>query len=234
MSKHTDLPDKKDITTDLTTELSTNFKAALKDYLRSPLALLLTGIVLGALVVLGIRFATLKHEHVHYHANFALYSNGVRDPFKNFTYYEEVASCAGNDVSNPKIRVHMHSNISHVVHVHDNAVTWSHFFSNLGYTVGNDLIKTSDGVYINGQDDKKLQFVLNGETVQTIANRAIGDRDVLLISYGNEDDAAIKQQYNSIQSDAKHYDETADPAACSGDKTLNFTTRLKNTFELSK
>lgn len=189
------------------------------------------GVFVGALGIITAHFVTIKQTNVHYHANFGLYINGKRDEFNNFGYYEEVTSCGGNDLQNPKIRVHMHDNINYVVHVHDSAVTWGHFFANLGYTLGDNLISTKDGsLYVDGQDGKKLTFLLNGDPITSVANRTIGDDDVLLVSYGTENDQAIQKQYESIIQDAKHYDENADPASCSGAKPPSFWDKLERSI----
>jgi hypothetical protein len=185
------------------------------------------GLLVGILIIVTVRFFTIKDNHVHYHANFGLFINGKRDEFKSFTYYEEVSSCGGNDLMNPKIRTHLHDNKNSVVHVHDSAATWGHFFANLGYTLGNTLVKTDDGIYIDGQDGKKLTFWLNGQPVSSVANKTIGDLDVLLVSYGDENTKDLRKQNDQIKKDAKTYDETADPSACSGSKPLTFWDKLQ-------
>lgn len=185
------------------------------------------GFLVGALTIIAAHFFTIKQTSVHYHANFGLFMNGKRDEFKNFTFYEEVASCGGNEVMNPKIRMHMHDNKNYVVHVHDAGATWGHFFANLGYTLGDSVLKTDDSLFVDGQNSKKLTFLVNGKPVQTLANKTIGDEDVVLISYGNEDDAALQKQFKSITQDAKKFDETADPAACSGTKPFSFWDKLQ-------
>lgn len=186
----------------------------------------IAGFLLGALVLGAIRYVTFKDDHVHYHANFALYVDGTRDEFKLPTYYEEVQAC-GTDSDNPRSRGHMHDNDSYSIHIHDHAVTWSNFFSNLGYTLGNNVVATSSQTYVDGQDGKRLSFYLNGEKVPTVANQVIGDQDVLLVSYGSEDQAAVKKQYESIPHTAKKLDESKDPAACSGSAGPTSTDRLK-------
>ena len=191
--------------------------------------LVLAGFLTGALAIITLHFVTLKQHSTHYHANFALYVNDKRDTFDNFTFYEEVASCGSNDGGNPKIRVHLHDNKNSVVHVHDDGVTWGHLFANLGYTLGNNVLQTDAGVFTNSTD-KKLSFIVNGEPVSSLANRVIGDRDVVLISYGSSTDAQLKKQYDSIKADAKTYDETADPAACSGSKPLSFWEKLQSSI----
>jgi len=188
---------------------------------------LCVGFLVGALTIIAAHFFTIKQTAVHYHANFGLFVNGTRDEFKNFTFYEEVASCGGNNAKNPKIRTHMHDNKNYVVHVHDAGATWGHFFSNLGYTLGDSVLKTDAGVFVDGQTSKKLTFLVNGKPVQTLANKTIGDEDVVLISYGDENDAALQKQFQTITQDAKKFDETADPAACSGAKPLSFWDKLQ-------
>lgn len=191
--------------------------------------LLIAGFLTGALAIITLHFVTLKQHTTHYHANFALYVNGKRDTFDNFTFYEEVAACGGNDTANPKIRTHMHDNKNSVVHVHDDAVTWGHLFANLGYTLGNTVLQTDDGTFTES-GDKKLSFIVNGEPVTSLANKTIGDQDVVLISYGSSSDELLKKQFASIKADAKTYDETADPSACSGSKPLSFWEKLQSSI----
>jgi len=76
-------------------------------------------LLLGAAVVLGIRFATYKVNSVHYHANFALYINGQREEFKGMGYYTEVEMCKLDTTMVPSERAHMHDNVNNVVHVEE-------------------------------------------------------------------------------------------------------------------
>jgi hypothetical protein len=194
------------------------------------IAWLFLGLLLGALIIISAHFFTIKEESIHYHANFGLYVNGKREEFKSFGFYEEVTSCGGNNLNNPKIRTHMHDNKNYVVHVHDDAATWGHFFANLGFSLGDSVLETNKGVFLNDQDGKQLTFTLNGERLDTIANRTIGNKDVLLINYGDEKEDTLKKQYDSITKDAAKYNKTADPAACSGSKPLTFTEKIQKSI----
>lgn len=196
--------------------------------IKRPLILLVIGILLGALLTTAIRFALVKDNAVHYHANFSLYINGQKDEFKSFTFYEEVASCDVHSADNPKVRTHMHDNKPGLVHVHDDGVTWGNFFENLGYTLGNNLIKTNNGVYITGDDGNKLTFILNGEQTDSIANKAIGNEDRLLINYGKDNDQTLQNRYKDVPSTAHEANITKDPAACAGGHELTFWNRLKH------
>lgn len=184
------------------------------------------GLILGALLLGAFRYVNVKNDDTHYHANFALYVNGQRDDFKSPTYYEEVQSCGG-DTDNPRVRVHLHDEDAATVHVHDKGVTWGALFANLGYTLGDSVLKTSQGVFVDGQDGRKLVFDLNGEQVVDVANRVIRDQDVLLIDYGTTDKASLKKKFDAIPRTAKQHDQTADPSTCSGSEPLTWQRRLK-------
>ena len=202
---------------------------------KKELALILLAFLLGAITIIAIRFVTLVDKEVHYHANFAVFVDDERFVFDNFTYYEEVAACGGNGLDSPKIRVHMHDNIGHVAHVHDNGVTWGHFFSNLGFVNGDTVFKTAEGTYVE-DENTEITFILNGEEVETTANRTIGDEDVLLISVNTSEisEEKLQEQYDQIEQDADFYNQNDDPSACSGGKPFTVGERFKQAIGISQ
>ncbi len=193
---------------------------------------LIVGFSLGILSLVVFRFVSYRPDIVHHHANFALYINGHRDEFKNFTFYEEVQACSADDKDNVKARVHMHNQVNHLVHVHDHAVTWSQFFTNLGYSLDDSAIKTDNGVFIDGKDSNKLTFVLNGEQVNNIDDRLIGSGDTLLINYGRDDEATLRRRFAEVPRDAHDANAKPDPASCSGAKDLPLVERVKKAFTI--
>ncbi len=205
----------------------------MKKILSSPIkiALLIGGaFLLGAIITTGVRFVIYKPDKVHYHANFQLWVNGVRDEFKGPAFYEEVAACHAPNTDDPHDRTHMHGNVNDVVHVHAHGVTWSQFFTNLNYTIGDNILVTGRGTYIDGANGNKLSFILNNQAVDSIANKVIGDEDVLLINYGpepNKINKTLNDRYNNIARTAHQYDVGRDPATCAGADELTFWKRLK-------
>ena len=176
-------------------------------------------LVLGAALVMGIRFATYKSDGIHYHANFAVYVNGQREEFKDASYYTEVEACVDNSTMVPAERTHMHDKINNVIHVEDHAVTWGQFFQNLGWSLGPNYIVNKAGVMYEENGSNKLNLVLNGQDYTDfggLQNTVIRDQDKLLVGFGDENQATLKQEYSSIPSSAKHYDVTPDPASCGG------------------
>ncbi|MGF7229263.1 MAG: hypothetical protein ACQR33_04750 [Candidatus Saccharibacteria bacterium] len=203
-----------------------------KTWLRSKSALFAYGLLVGALVILGIRFFTYDPPHTHYHANFAVYINGQREQFKDSTYYEDVAACSAFDNMTPLERVHMHDGINDVVHVHDHAVTWGQFFENIGWYVGDNFIKTHMQMYV-ASGNSQLHIMINGQdytNLTPITNMVIGDQSKLLVSFGDVSSTTLHQEYSAIKNNAKHDDEEQDPASCSGNIKPNTSDRLKHLF----
>ncbi len=189
------------------------------------------GILVGAVLLITTRFVIYKPNIVHYHANFALYINGVRDEFKGPGYYEEVQACSSSSNSDPRTHAHLHDNVNDVLHVHASGTTWGQFFANIGYALSDTMIQTNSGLYVNDQGGK-LSFRLNNKPVDVVTNRTVGKDDVLLVSYGNESASALQTQYDSIAHTALAHDQANDPATCSGSKPLTFSERLKKALSI--
>jgi hypothetical protein len=200
---------------------------------RRILIALVAGFVLGTLWLVAFRFLTFKDTRIHYHANFALYINGQKDPLASSTFYEETQSCSADEVG-PKQRVHLHDQKPEVVHVHDEGSTWAHLFANLGYGLNNKSVQTDAGVFVDGQDGNDLTFMLNGKKVDGVANEVIQSEDVLLINYGKDDAPTLQTRYDQIEKNANEYNKTSDPSTCSGSKPITFTERLKKAIGLSE
>ncbi|HSW37783.1 MAG TPA: hypothetical protein VLG37_05470 [Candidatus Saccharimonadales bacterium] len=204
------------------------------DFVKNKWFMFGAGILIGALLILTIRFFSYGPAHTHYHANFAVYINGRREEFKSPKYYEEEAACTDeSNISTPQERAHMHDQINSVIHVHDHATTWGQFFENLGWVVGPNFIQNADGQLNVATDQAKLHILLNGQDytdLTPITNMVIKDEDRLLVSYGDESDSNLQAEYKSVPSTAHHYDITKDPASCSGSENVSLKDRFKHLF----
>lgn len=190
-------------------------------------------LILGAAIIVGVRLITYKPATVHYHANFAVYINGQRELFKDASYYTEVQTCETSNSITPSERVHMHDSVNDVVHVEDQAVTWGNFFQNLGWNLGSTYIVNRSGTVYQENGSNKLNLILNGQNYTDLGglqNKVIEDTDKLLVSFGDNSQATLDQQYASIASTAEHYDQTPDPATCSGHDTVTMHDRLVHMF----
>lgn len=171
------------------------------------------GFVAGILWLLVMRALLAYPAAVHYHANFGVYINGERQAFSDFGYYEEVQACLEDGSVNPRARVHMHQPNNDVVHVHASGATWGNFFENIGWAISDSALIAENSVYIDGADGT-LSYFINGQPAQRVAEKVIESEDILLISFGTNDVHAA--QLASIASTAGSFNETPDPAACSG------------------
>ena len=169
------------------------------------------GFIFGILWLVLIRFIFLPNSP-HYHANFAVYINEQQEQFDSDLFYEEVQACSADEVG-PRTRTHMHRPDSNVIHVHDEGVTWGNFFENLGVSLGNDFIKTSEGIFIDGEAGE-FSLVLNGNSTKNIANKIIRSEDTLLIDFGDEQN--IDSKFAGITHSANEFNSAADPSACKG------------------
>jgi hypothetical protein len=195
-------------------------------------ALLLYGLLLGMLVILGIRFFTYNPHMVHYHANFAVYLNGQQELFKEPSYYEEVNICNMKGTLTPQARTHMHDEEAGVIHVHDQAVTWGQFFENLGWEVGPDFIHVRDKLHV-ADDTNKLNILLNGQNLTgltSITDQVIQDRDRLLVSFGPADQPTLDKEYKTVPNNAAEVDKKNDPSTCAGADTVTIRDRLDHLF----
>jgi hypothetical protein len=212
-------------------------KTKIRNLLSSKYTLLVVGILLGALVVLGVRFISYKPDTaIHYHANFGVFINGEQEQFADPSYYTEVETCADVSETNmqPSERAHMHDGVNNVAHVEDHAVTWGQLFQNLGWGFGENYLITRGGTIYANNEQQKLHVMINGQDytdIDNIATRVIKDEDKLLLSYGNISADQVQQEYSSIPSTAHKYDITADPKSCSGhDGDTGLRARMMNMF----
>lgn len=183
--------------------------------MKKTLLLVAIGFAGGFTWLAGLRFFIAQPEETHYHSNFAVYINGEREEFDLPTYYEEVAACTTAYHDNPKGRVHMHGQINDVIHVHDQRVTYGNFFQNIGWGIGKNYLSTLDGTFV-ADDEHDLTFMLNGEEIDSVTNRVIGNLDKLLVSYGSASDEELQRQYETVADTAEETNKYQDPGSCGG------------------
>ena len=185
--------------------------------------------LLGALLILAIRFAIYKPDRVHYHANFAVFINGQQEQFKDDFYYEEVgAACVSTKDITPHDRAHMHEHEAGLIHVHDRAVTWGNFFQNIGWDVNPFFVKTPKQVYL-ADDSHKVTFMLNGQVVPNAENLVIGDKDQLVVDFG-DGSQNLQNETKAVPNNAAQEDAGTDPASCGGSAPVTFHERITHLF----
>lgn len=193
----------------------------------------LLGIVIGVLALGAARFiVTPWPDPVHYHANWAVYIDGLPVDLSADRYMEDVAACAAGERITPEQRVHMHEGVDEIVHVHHDGVTWGHFLGNLGWAVGEDWIQLDDGRRLGGEEGADLTFIVNGFVVPSIRDRLIASGDRLLISHGTvTEETALGELFPQVPENAPEYNAMNDPASCAGGHgELPIGERLRRAF----
>ena len=186
-------------------------------------------VIIGLLLVTLVTLHFLKADQVgvHYHANFQIYIHGQLVEFKGDNLYEEIGACSVVGKQTPKSRVHMHDRVSHLIHVHAEAVTYQHFFNNIGVYISDEVLEVAGQIY---QDDQggQLRFIINGRRLVTLHNKVIRNQDVLLIDFSNDDSQQLMARYQQIPQDATAANESPDPQGCLGEaQGLGFWARLR-------
>ena len=181
-------------------------------------------------VIFLTRDYTLFQASTHYHANFWVFIDGTRVDFSDDAYMEDIAACKVWTKKSPEDRVHLHENNMGTIHIHDDGVTWWHFFSNIGYNFTSNMLIDDKGntYWIDGS--KKVLFFVNGKQVDNPFNTQIYSEDLLLISYWDfTPEEVIEALLPQIKQDAKEYNEKDDPSSCSGNE-YNFFKNLHDMF----
>ena len=133
-------------------------------------------------------------QSVHWHADFALYIRGERFDFSDERFF----STTDEELSE---NVHLHEPFL-VVHVHREGTTWREFFHSLGLELTDQCLTTPEGDTYCTSETERLSFIVNGVRVDGLAFQDITDIDRALISFGDESDEELRQQYAQVTDEA--------------------------------
>ena len=129
---------------------------------------------------------------VHLHADVKVYINGKPIDFSQRKY--QLAARF----------MHFEDGIGDVIHTHATGLTLGHLFKSLGGDLNNNCIVLGGQSYCNDAD-KTFKLYINGQSSNEFGSRVIKDLDKYLISYGNENEAEIQKQLDSITNLAPKY-----------------------------
>lgn len=119
-------------------------------------------------------------------ASFAIFTNGT---FRIFTanMYHNLSNDAYIEASNPNL-----------VQVKKGGTTWNDFFSTLPFKLTPECLTTGTKETFCTGNKGTLQFYINGEKNNNALDQEIKQGDKLLVTFGKESDAQIKQQIDKI------------------------------------
>lgn len=181
-------------------------------------AVFVAGLALGTAATIGYArhaITNAPEPEFHEHADFAVFLNGQRFDFARAEFMsnkpcvletdagwiEAAYAHGGEDISD---YVHLHDMAGSVVHVHRNDVTWHGFFESLDMTFEDNVFVDRETNEYPSDDTHSFVFIINGQRVETLADRLIRDQDRVLISYGRHDrsDADVWAEYGQVSNDA--------------------------------
>lgn len=90
-----------------------------------------------------------------------------------------------------------------VIHMHATGVPLWIFFKSIGIDFNKDCITLENNQKFCNDGNKNLKFFINGKENNEFENYAFNDLDKILISYGDESEEEIKNQFYSITDFAK-------------------------------
>ena len=132
----------------------------------------------------------------HEHADFALFLDTVRFDFAKDEFMSIKPCVAKSNSWVPTAYAHgldleeavdLHNRDGNVVHVHQEGVTWHDFFESLKMGLEDNLFVDHEGNQYKEDDTFEFYFFVNGERVDTLADREIRDLDQVSISYHSND-----------------------------------------------
>ncbi|MBI2049411.1 hypothetical protein HYT32_00645 [Candidatus Roizmanbacteria bacterium] len=126
-------------------------------------------------------------KNVDYQARFAIFTNGLKRTF-TASMYHNLSKDVYIEASDPS-----------VVHVKRDGITWMDFFLTLPFKLDKDCLTTGTKETFCTTPNASLKFYLNGVKNDNLLFEEIKDNDLLLISYGTENEIQIKSQLNSLE-----------------------------------
>lgn len=146
---------------------------------------------------------------VHEHADIKVILRGQSLDLSQDKYQSHGHDADGNEVNEDKHPyLHLHDGNGAIVHKHSLGYTLADFFASLGITLTDECLTLDTGEAFCENEAESLRFVVNGEARDDIAGYEFTDLDRMLISFGNEDEAALQAQIASVSDEACIYSET--------------------------
>lgn len=157
-----------------------------------------TLLISGALALIigsfigGILNESDSKTDYHTHADFKIYINNVPIDFA-----EEKYMTSENKILH--IHVHLHDLEGNLIHHHKKNVTMKMFFESIKMQFTNECFTLDAGESYCNENSKTLKMFVNGIQNTEMEKYIFKDLDRILITYGNEDNATIQQQIDSVR-----------------------------------
>ena len=133
----------------------------------------------------NLKFGPLGSAHVH--AAFAVKINGVKLNFSQPQY--QVRSKY----------IHVENNDGNTLHRHSTLAPVGEFFRSVGMNVSNNCFTLENKTSYCSNGTSNLEFYVNGNKTNSIANYVLKDNDRILIVYGNKNQMETQQDLDALR-----------------------------------
>ena len=96
--------------------------------------------------------------------------------------------------------IHLENSNGYVIHRHSNDVPLDYFFETLNIGLKSDCIVFNDITEYCSNEDYTLKFYINGKQVDDLRDYLIINGDLILISYGSENQDEVAEQFAELKS----------------------------------
>jgi hypothetical protein len=133
----------------------------------------------------GQNFGALGSEHVH--AAFAVKIDGVKLNFSEPKYQVQSKY------------IHVENNDGNTLHRHATGVPVGEFFKSVGMNVTDSCFTLENKTNYCSNGNSNVEFYVNGNKTDSIANYVIKDDDRILIVYGNKNEMETQQDLDALR-----------------------------------
>jgi flagellar basal body-associated protein FliL len=130
-------------------------------------------------------FGALGSDHVH--AAFAVKVDGVKLNFSEPKYQVQSKY------------IHVENNDGNTLHRHATGVPVGEFFNSLGMNVTDSCFTLENKTSYCSDGNSNVEFFINGNKTDSIANYVINDDDRILIVYGNKNEMETQQDLDALR-----------------------------------
>lgn len=144
----------------------------------------------------GARLASADElrQPVHWHADFRVVVRGEPYSFDDPRFIStEEKPLSPN--------VHIHAPRTNVVHVHREQTTWGELFDSLGLGLSGGCLRLPRMPELCSNERERLRYFVNGVEVDDVRFLPIADLQRLLVYYGPDDPATIRQRFDTWVTD---------------------------------
>ncbi len=192
----------------------------MKDIKHKEIISFFVGLLLGALITFQF-IPNFYNDHgigghsdeYHIHSDFLFYVNDEKIDLG----IEELLTSAEQQLHS---HVHLHDDNGEIVHMHKEEITFAEFLDSISITLTNDCLTFNEQSYCSDEEEI-LELFVNYEPFNgPITSYVPMDDDAILLYYGANDQATIKNYLDEIKDDACYYSGTcpergiAPPESC--------------------